>query len=132
MIEDFKIQVFDLRKEFYTPLEHLTSQTVTEENLFTIVKTKNLVMENRNKATPEIFETFLAENQSFIPHYAMNASTSNFIFDENHNIKDIEYFKRVRLNKEIGTIEWDSGFDCCSSYLYETGANINENSFLYL
>ncbi len=39
-------------------------------------------------------------------------------------LKDIEYFKRVRLNKEIGTIEWDSGFDCCSSYLYETGAEI--------
>ena len=39
-------------------------------------------------------------------------------------LKDMEYFKRVRLNKEIGTIEWDSGFDCCSSYLYETGAEI--------
>ena len=60
MIEDFKIQVFDLRKEFYTPLENLTSQNVTEENLFTIVKNKNLVMENRNKTTPEVFETFLA------------------------------------------------------------------------
>ena len=102
MIEDFKIQVFDLRKEFYIPLENLTSQTVTEENLFTIVKNKNLVMENRNKTTPEIFETFLAENQSFIPHYAMNASTSNFIFDENHNIKDIEYFKlRGHLNTSM-------------------------------
>ena len=60
MIEDFKIQVFDLRKEFYTPLEHLTNQTVKEEDLFTVVKNKNLVMENRNKTTPEVFETFLA------------------------------------------------------------------------
>ena len=52
MIEDFKIQVFDLRKEFYTPLEHLGNQNVTEENLFATVKNKNLVMENRNKTTP--------------------------------------------------------------------------------
>ena len=77
MIEDFKIKVFDLKKEFYIPLEHLTSQTVTEENLFTIVKNKNLVMENRNKTTPEIFETFLAENQSFIP--LPNLGLSNYI-----------------------------------------------------
>ncbi len=39
-------------------------------------------------------------------------------------LKDMEYFKRVRLNKEIGTIELDSGFDCCPSYLYESGFEI--------
>lgn len=41
-------------------------------------------------------------------------------------LKEIEYFKRVRVNKEAGTVEWESGYDCCPSFLYETGVEIKK------
>ena len=39
-------------------------------------------------------------------------------------LRDIDYFKTVRVNKEIGTIEWDSGYDCEPGVLYEKGMQI--------
>lgn len=41
-------------------------------------------------------------------------------------LKDIEHFKRVIVNKESGTIEWESGYDCCPSFLYERGIEIKK------
>ncbi len=36
-------------------------------------------------------------------------------------LRDENYFKTVKLNKEIGTIEWESGYDCDPGVLYESG-----------
>ncbi len=36
-------------------------------------------------------------------------------------LKDIEYFKKVKLNKDIDTIVWDNGADFSPDFLYEIG-----------
>lgn len=41
-------------------------------------------------------------------------------------LKDIEYFKQVKLNRELGTIEWNNGYSCNSQALYENGTTIEE------
>ena len=34
-------------------------------------------------------------------------------------LRDISYFKQVRVNPELGTIEWPNGADLASEFLYE-------------
>ena len=36
-------------------------------------------------------------------------------------LRNPEYFKRVALNSETGTIEWPNGADFAPEYLYEIG-----------
>lgn len=36
-------------------------------------------------------------------------------------LKDINYFKKVYLDKETDTIAWDNGSDMSPDFLYETG-----------
>lgn len=41
------------------------------------------------------------------------------IFDP---LKDVNYFKTVKLNPDIDTIVWDNGADLSPDFLYEIGA----------
>ena len=34
-------------------------------------------------------------------------------------LKDIEFFKKVRVDKELGTVLWPNEFDICPDLLYE-------------
>lgn len=36
-------------------------------------------------------------------------------------LRDIEYFKTVRLNRDVDTIVWDNGADMSPDFLYEIG-----------
>ena len=36
-------------------------------------------------------------------------------------LKNIEYFKQVKVDKELGTICWDNGADFSPEFLYEIG-----------
>jgi hypothetical protein len=36
-------------------------------------------------------------------------------------LRDLEYFKRVRLNEELDTVVWDNGADFSPDFLYEIG-----------
>jgi hypothetical protein len=37
-------------------------------------------------------------------------------------LKDPEYFARVEVNKDIGTVAWPNGADIAPEYLYESRA----------
>ncbi|MEW6381697.1 MAG: DUF2442 domain-containing protein [bacterium] len=41
-------------------------------------------------------------------------------------LRDIEVFKKVRVNKETNTIEWENGADFAPEFLYEIGQEIKE------
>jgi len=41
-------------------------------------------------------------------------------------LRDIEYFKTVRVNSEIDTIVWDNGADMSPDFLYEIGVSVAE------
>lgn len=41
-------------------------------------------------------------------------------------LKDIDYFKRVRLNPDLDTIAWDNGADMSPDFLYEIGQPVKE------
>ena len=41
-------------------------------------------------------------------------------------LRDIEYFKTVRVNSEIDTIVWDNGADISPDFLYEIGVSVAE------
>lgn len=36
-------------------------------------------------------------------------------------LRDPEFFRRVRLNEETGTVEWPNGADFAPEFLYEVG-----------
>lgn len=44
-------------------------------------------------------------------------------------LKDVEYFKTVKLNKDIDTIVWDNGADFSPDFLYEIG--VEESKVAY-
>jgi len=41
-------------------------------------------------------------------------------------LKDIDYFKTVRLNPDIDTIVWQNGADVSPDFLYEIGVEVVE------
>ena len=41
-------------------------------------------------------------------------------------LKDINYFKTVRVNPELDTIVWDNGADMSPDFLYEIGVLVVE------
>jgi hypothetical protein len=43
-------------------------------------------------------------------------------------LKDINYFKTVRVNPELDTIVWDNGADMSPDFLYEIGVPVSESA----
>lgn len=43
-------------------------------------------------------------------------------------LKDIDYFKTVRLNSELDTIVWESGANMSPDFLYEIGVSVTETA----
>jgi len=41
-------------------------------------------------------------------------------------LKNPEYFKRVALNPETGTIEWPNGADFAPEFLYDIGVEVKQ------
>lgn len=39
-------------------------------------------------------------------------------------LKDVAYFRRVRVDPEIGTIVWPNGADLCPDVLFEAGVAV--------
>ncbi|MDI6816729.1 MAG: DUF2442 domain-containing protein [Actinomycetota bacterium] len=43
-------------------------------------------------------------------------------------LKDIEYFKKVRLNRDVDTIVWDNGADMLPDFLYDIGRSVDKST----
>ena len=43
-------------------------------------------------------------------------------------LKDIDYFRTVRLNSELDTIVWENGADISPDFLYEIGVSVKETT----
>lgn len=43
-------------------------------------------------------------------------------------LKDIEYFKKVKIHKELHTIYWPNGADFCPDVLYEIGIECQKSA----
>lgn len=43
-------------------------------------------------------------------------------------LKDIEYFKKVQLNRDVDTIVWDNGADMSPDFLYEIGRLVDKST----
>ncbi len=41
-------------------------------------------------------------------------------------LKDIDYFKTVRVDSELDTIVWENGADMSPDFLYEIGVSVTE------
>ena len=41
-------------------------------------------------------------------------------------LKDVDYFKTVRVNPELDTIVWENGADMSPDFLYEIGVPVSE------
>ena len=41
-------------------------------------------------------------------------------------LRDPEFFKRVFLNEETGTVEWPNGADLAPTFLYEKGVVLRQ------
>lgn len=39
-------------------------------------------------------------------------------------LRDLEFFRQVRVNKETRTVEWPNGADFAPEFLYETGREV--------
>ena len=46
-------------------------------------------------------------------------------------LKDINYFKTVRVNPDLDTIVWDNGADMSPDFLYEIGKPMTEPGFVH-
>ena len=43
-------------------------------------------------------------------------------------LKDIDYFKTVRVNPDLATIVWDNGADMCPDFLYKMGVQVSQRA----
>ena len=43
-------------------------------------------------------------------------------------LKDVDYFRTVRVNPDIDTIVWDNGADMSADFLYEVGVPVAESA----
>ena len=41
-------------------------------------------------------------------------------------LRDMQYFRNARLNKDIDTVVWDNGADMSPDFLYEIGTSVQE------
>lgn len=41
-------------------------------------------------------------------------------------LKDINFFKRVRVDRDLDTIMWENGADMSPDFLYEIGVSVSE------
>ena len=46
-------------------------------------------------------------------------------------LKDINYFKTVRVSPDLDTIVWDNGADMSPDFLYEIGKPMTEPGFVH-
>jgi hypothetical protein len=44
-------------------------------------------------------------------------------------LKNIDYFKTVKINSDIDTIVWENGADISPDFLYEIGETVSETAF---
>jgi hypothetical protein len=42
-------------------------------------------------------------------------------------LENIEYFKKVRADRELGTIVWPNGYDICPDMLYHMGEEVKSH-----
>lgn len=69
------------------------------------------------------YELLLTFEDGSKRHVNLKAHLDGEIFEP---LKDIEYFKTVRLNPNIDTIVWDNGADFSPDFLYELGQERTE------
>ena len=69
------------------------------------------------------YELLLAFEDGSERHVNLKSHIEGEIFEP---LKDIEYFKTVRLNPDIDTIVWDNGADFSPDFLYELGQEMTE------
>lgn len=43
-------------------------------------------------------------------------------------LKNIDYFKQVRVNPDLATIVWGNGADMCPDFLYNKGVQVSQRA----
>jgi ribosomal protein L31E len=43
-------------------------------------------------------------------------------------LKDINNFKKVRVNPDLDTIVWENGADMCPDFLYKVGVEVTQHA----
>jgi len=46
-------------------------------------------------------------------------------------LKDVDYFKTVRVNPDIDTIAWENGADFSPDFLYEVGTEVKDGQAVF-
>jgi len=70
-----------------------------------------------------IIECLFSDNQKYFIDLK-DYQNRNGLFAE---LRDIEYFKKFRLDEELGTIVWENGLDISPQRLYELATGIKPN-----